>query len=192
MMLIAMLPESQIQDYVREIINHIGDDTDREGLRETPRRVVDSYKELFRGYDPENFPRMTCFTEPKQRGMILDKGHFFSMCEHHMLPFFGDYYFAYIADRKWIGASKIGRLIDYHSAKLQTAERLSIEVMNDFMEIVSPHGAILLMSGRHLCKEMRGVKKYNSPFEVIEARGIFLNNKGGCKDEFIGRIGSRL
>jgi len=176
-----------------QILEEIGEDPSRSGLADTPERIAKMYIEIFRGYH-EEAPTITSFNDNSPRGLITDKGYFFSMCEHHLLPFFGQYYFGYIPnpEGRYLGASKIGRTVDHFSARLQTQERLVTDVLNHIEEGVKPLGAILLMSGRHLCKEMRGLKKWDSPFEVIEARGILLENKDGCKDEFIARLGSRI
>jgi len=177
--------------YVEKILEEIGEDPEREGLLETPKRVEKMYKEIFRGYykDP---PVITRFEDENPEGLITDSGYFFSTCEHHMVPFFGNYYFGYIPGNYYIGASKIGRTVDHFAAKLQTAEKLVREILDHIEYYIEPKGIILLMSGRHLCKEMRGLKKWNSPFEVIEARGILLENKDGCKDEFLSRLSSKL
>ncbi|MFA7671802.1 MAG: GTP cyclohydrolase I [Sphaerochaetaceae bacterium] len=177
----------------RKILTEIGENPARPGLRETPERISRAYEEIFRGYHAPP-PKVTCFNDELPRGLIMDKGYFFSMCEHHVLPFFGHYYFGYIPDPEgsYLGASKIGRVVDYFSARLLTQERLVKNVLDHIENAVNPLGSILLMSGRHLCKEMRGLKKWNSPFEVIEARGILLENKDGCKDEFMSRLASRI
>jgi len=185
------MARSTLEELIRKILAHIGDDPSREGLTDTPMRVAKMYDEIFCGYK-NTPPVITYFTRKKPGGLIIDRGYFYSTCEHHMIPFFGNYYFGYIPDKKEIGASKIGRTIDHYAAKLQTAEKLSEEILDRIEDIIQPLGCILLMTGRHLCKEARGVKKHNSPFEVIEARGVLLNNSAGCKDEFIGRIGSKL
>lgn len=176
-----------------ELLVEIGEDPKRPGLVDTPARIASMYQEIFQGYYLAP-PRVTSFNDATPRGLITDKGYFFSMCEHHMMPFFGTYYFGYIPDPKgfYLGASKVGRTVDYFSARLQTQERLVTDILDHIDAAVRPLGSILLMSGRHLCKEMRGLRKWNSPFEVIEARGILLENKDGCKDEFIARLGSRL
>lgn len=183
----------KIEQLWRALLEEIGEDPVREGLRETPERVARMYSEIFRGYY-EHPPKITSFNDGSPRGLITDKGYFFSMCEHHMLPFFGQYYFGYIPNPKgvYLGASKIGRTVDFFSAKLQTQERLVKEILDHIETAVHPLGCILLMTGRHLCKEMRGLRKWDSPFEVIEARGILLANKDGCKDEFMARLGSRI
>jgi len=187
------MDQQKIQYHIRELLLEIGEDPDRPGLKDTPSRVAKMYAEVFRGYtDPA--PVVTSFDDDKPRGLIMDKGYFFSMCAHHVLPFFGFYYWGYIPspDGRYVGASKIGRTVDYFAARLQTQERLVTNILDYIESAVNPLGSILLMSGRHLCKEMRGLKKWDSPFEVIEARGILLENKDGCKDEFIARLGSRI
>lgn len=184
----------KVEELWRQLLEEIGEDPYRQGLRDTPHRIAQMYEELFRGYSQFKLPKITRFDDVKPRGLIMDSGYFFSMCEHHMMPFFGTYYYGYIPhpDKYYLGASKIGRTVDYFCARLQTQERLVTNILDHIEEAVEPLGSILLMSGRHLCKEMRGLRKWDSPFEVIEARGILLENKDGCKDEFIARLGSRI
>jgi len=182
----------KIEQCIKELLIEIGEDPYRKGLLDTPKRVSNMYKEIFRGYIKEEKPEITVFENGEDGifydGLIKDSGYFFSHCEHHMVPFFGEYYFGYIPDQLILGASKISRIIDYHSARLQVAERLGQMVIDDLTEACKPVGMILVMEARHLCKEMRGVKKWNSPFETIHTKGIFKNNQGGCKDEFITLI----
>ncbi len=187
------MDSKKIQRLWEEILREVGGTPPPPGVKDTPKRVAKMYEEIFRGHYQEP-PIITCFNDGTPRGLITDKGYFFSMCEHHILPFFGQYYFGYIPDPKgeYLGASKIGRTVDFFSARLQTQERLVTDILDYIENAVKPLGIILLMSGRHLCKEMRGLKKWDSPFEVIEARGILLKNKDGCKDEFMARLGSRI
>lgn len=177
---------------VKMILTHIGEDPNRPGLKDTPERVVAMWTEVFRGYKEDKLPRVTKFRNGSDGvvydEMLIDKGYFFSHCEHHMVPFFGEYSFGYIPDKWIIGASKISRIVDHFSSRLQIAERLVCEIADYIQDAINPKGLILLMSARHLCKEMRGVKKYNSPFETIAVRGIFLTNKRNCKDEFLSRV----
>lgn len=181
-----------IEKLWRQILIEIGENPDRTGLQETPKRIAKMYTEIFRGYEDEAMPNVTTFPNGQDgvtyRAMIIDSGYYFSHCEHHGVPFFGTYHFAYIPDKFILGASKIARVVDHHAAKLQIAERLCKDVVDTLYQKVQPQGMILLMEGRHLCKEMRGVRKVNSPFETIDARGVFLSNDGGCKDEFMSRI----
>jgi len=185
----------KIEKLWRQILVEIGENPERVGLQETPKRIAKMYTELFRGYDETQKPEVTVFpngTDGVQYdAMIIDTGYYFSHCEHHGVPFFGQYHFAYIPSTLIVGASKIARVVDHYSAKLQIAERLCQDVVNCLWEATKPRGMILIMEGRHLCKEMRGVRKINSPFEVIEAKGLFLNNSGGCKDEFLSRIATK-
>lgn len=181
-----------MQRVVVQILQLLGEDLNRPGLRETPQRVSLMCLELFRGYDSAQKPKITILDNHKDgirsTGILRDSGYFFSFCEHHMLPFFGSYWFGYIPDKLILGASKIGRIIDYYSARLQVAERLCYDVIEEINAQVCPKGIILIMEARHLCKEMRGLKKFNSPYEASEARGVFLKNTRGCRDEFLSRI----
>jgi len=148
---------------IRKILEEIGENPDREGLKNTPERVIRMYEEIFRGYDKKQSPELTTFPNDKDNigyhGIIIDKGEFCSTCEHHMVPFFGDYFFGYIPENKIIGLSKIKRLIDWHSARLQIQERLTREIVEDFVGQMQPHGVILILKARHLCQEIRGVRK---------------------------------
>ena len=185
--------EQVIQDCWFTILKEIGETPSRSGLLDTPKRIAKMYQEVFRGYT-NNPPKITVFDDTCPTGLIMDSGYFFSMCEHHAIPFFGHYYFGYIPNPEncYLGASKIGRTVDYFAARLQTQEKLAIQIIEYIEKAVNPLGSILIMNGRHLCKEMRGLKKWDSPFEVSEARGILLKNIDGCIDEFLARIGSRM
>lgn len=184
----------RIEQLIKELLCEIGEDPQRPGLQETPKRVAKMYEQFFQGYDPSKKPKITIVPNGEDGvfydEMLVDGGYFFSFCEHHVIPFFGNYYYAYIPDKKILGASKIGRIIDYHAGKLQIAERLVNQVVDEFEKAVQPYGQILVMNARHLCKEMRGLKKWSSPFEAIATRGLFKDNHGGCKDEFLSRISS--
>jgi GTP cyclohydrolase I len=158
-----------LEDNVVRILQFIGEDPTRAGLIDTPMRVVKMYKEFFAGYDPSRMPKIMTVPNGEDgviyNEMLIDSGYFFSFCEHHMVPFFGQYYFGYIPGEKIIGASKIGRVIDYHAGRLQIAERLVNQVVNTINAAVQPLGQVLVMKARHLCKEMRGLKKWDSPYE---------------------------
>ena len=181
----------KIERLWKQILEEIGEDPNRNGLLETPKRIAKMYEEIFAGYTTTP-PKVTTFAREQSQGLIIDIGYYYSVCEHHGIPFFGNYYYGYIPDETIIGASKIGRVVDYFSARMQIAERLCADVVGYIESKTKPLGSILIMNGRHLCKEMRGLKKHNSPFESIEARGILLTNKDGCKDEFMSRIMRRI
>lgn len=154
---------------IKQIFAHIGEKPDREGLIDTPKRIVKMWREIFRGYDPEQKPKITTFQNGKDGvtydNMVIDTGTFYSVCEHHLMPFFGSYYFAYIPNPKGqiIGLSKIARMVDYHAAKMQIQERLVSDVIRDIENALGtenpPLGIALVMKAEHLCKTMRGVKK---------------------------------
>lgn len=188
-------PSEGIQENITRILQYIGEDPTRVGLVDTPKRVAKMYQEFFCGYDPKRKPNITTFPNGQDgivyNEMLIDSGYFFSFCEHHVIPFFGEYYYGYIPDTLIMGASKIGRTIDYYAGRLQVAERLVNQVVNEIEAVAAPKGQVLVMKARHLCKEMRGLKKWNSPFEAIAVRGYFDSNYQGCKDEFMARIASK-
>lgn len=160
---------------VKNILIELGENPSREGLKDTPARVTRMYQEIFLGYNSKKKPKLTTFNNSKLvcDQIISDHGYFYSHCEHHMLPFFGEYYFGYIPNKKIIGLSKIARIIDYHSAKLQVQENLTKEILDTIEKELNPSGTILIMKARHLCKEMRGVKKSNGEMKTIDTRGVF-------------------
>lgn len=159
----------ELEIRIRSILRQIGDDPDREGLLETPTRVANMFTEIYKGYTDDP-PGVTVFRNGhdgiRYNEMILDEGSFYSMCEHHMMPFFGNYWFAYIPSQAGsiLGLSKVARVVDYFSAKLQVQERLTNEIVNYLWNKLakkgpSPVGMALVMKGEHLCKTMRGAKK---------------------------------
>lgn len=178
------------EEIVKSMLKAIGEDTSRPGLIGTPERVVRMWKEIFRGYDPEQKPKITVFDNGEDgltyNQMIIDKGDFYSHCEHHMVPFFGDYFFAYIPDKKIIGLSKVARIVDYHSAKLQIQERLVQDIVNDIEKAIEPKGIALVMKAEHLCKTMRGVKK-KGQMVASELRGAFIDEPE-TRAEFMGFV----
>jgi len=177
-------------DNIRQLLSFIGEKPDREGLKDTPRRVQNMYKELFKGYNPKLKPKITVFNNNtdgmKYDEMIIDSGKFYSHCEHHMIPFYGKYYFAYIPDKKIIGLSKVARVVNYYSSKLQVQERLVKEVLDEIESKIHPLGIAMVMKGRHLCKEMRGVKNEG---EMIcsDMRGVF-RTKPEARSEFLSIV----
>lgn len=161
--------KTQIEFHIRELLRLIGEDPDREGLIGTPDRIARMYQEIFRGYDPSQKPKITTFDNGVDGlvydNMVVDEGKYYSECEHHMMPFFGKYWFAYIPNPKGriLGISKIGRVVDYCSARLQVQERLTHDIVDMIEEALgSEHPALgiaLVMKGQHLCKTMRGARK---------------------------------
>ena len=183
--------ENQKEDAVKSILKFIGENPDRAGLKDTPKRVVQMWKETFRGYDPKFKPALKTFLNNEDgvaySQMIIDSGYFFSYCEHHMIPFFGKYYFSYIPDKKIIGLSKIARIIDYYSARLQIQERLVKDVVDELETALKPKGIALVIKARHLCKEMRGAKKNNGKMVTSDLRGVFIKEQS-TREEFMHLI----
>ena len=171
--------EDDKTDIIRRQLEMIGEDPKREGLIDTPRRVEKMWKEIYIGYDKSKKPLITIF-DNGQDGivydeMIIDEGEYYSQCEHHMVPFFGKYYFAYIPDKKILGLSKVARIVDYYSAKLQIQERLVKEILDEIERVVKPKGIAMVMKGEHLCKTMRGVRK-KGVMTTNDMRGAFKEN----------------
>ena len=158
-----------IEDHIRRMLEYIGEDPNREGLIGTPDRIVRMWKEIYRGYDPAQKPKITTFDNGKDGivydNMVIDQGDFHSNCEHHCVWFWGKYFFAYIPNPKGkiLGISKIGRVVDYCSARLQIQERLVHDIVDMLKEALGseypPLGIALVMKGHHSCKEFRGAKK---------------------------------
>ena len=163
------MTKRQVEKHIRAIFEYIGEDPDRLGLIGTPDRIARMWGEIFRGYDPSRAPKITTFQNGADGlvydNMVVDTGDFYSMCEHHMMPFFGHYWFAYIPhpQGKILGISKIGRVVDYCAARLQIQERLVSDIVGMLSaalgEEYPPLGIALVMTGEHLCKTMRGAKK---------------------------------
>lgn len=161
--------EQRIAQLIQELLELIGDNPQRTGLQDTPKRVARMYAEIYRGYDTAQKPNITTFPNGEDGivydSMVVDTGDFYSCCEHHMMPFFGKYYFAYLPHPKGkiLGISKIGRVVDYCAAKLQVQERLTHEVVEMLGDALGgeypPLGIALVMRGQHLCKTMRGARK---------------------------------
>lgn len=161
--------KTTVEKNITRILEYIGEDPTREGLVGTPDRIIRMWGEIFRGYDKGQKPKITTFDNGKDGitydNMVVDEGDFYSMCEHHMMPFFGKYWFAYIPNPKGriLGISKIGRVVDYCAARMQIQERLVHDIVDMLAKALGdgnpPLGMALVMRGEHLCKTMRGVKK---------------------------------
>lgn len=182
------------EELVRLQLTTIGEDITRPGLIDTPKRVAKMWNEIFRGYDPAQRPIVSVFRNGSDGliydQMIIDTGDFYSYCEHHMVPFFGHYWFGYIPDPDGniIGLSKVARLIDYHAARLQIQERLVNDVVEDIWQELSkdavrPIGMGLVLEAEHLCKTMRGARK-KGKMTTTKLKGAFFDNKL-VRDEFL-------
>lgn len=176
-----------IEGALRTLIRAIGEDPDRDGLKGTPDRIMRMWKEIFRGYDETQKPKITTF--PNEDGisdLVFDSGDYYSMCEHHILPFFGRYYFAYIPNPKGriLGISKVARVVGYCAARLQLQERLARDIVQMLSDALGGDalGFAIVMRGKHLCKSMRGVRN-DGNMSVAHFTGLFDKNPA-LKTEF--------
>ena len=186
-------PAQGIEDHVRNILQHMGEDPDREGLLKTPYRVARAFEYFTRGYqqDPKEVINGAIFTEEDYSEMIVVKDiDFFSMCEHHILPFFGRANVAYIPDKHIVGISKIARLVDVYARRLQVQERLTTQVANTIMEELDPVGVGVIITAEHLCMRMRGVEKQNSIVTTSATLGAFRTHQE-TREEFITLVNGR-
>ena len=181
------------EELLKQIIVEIGENPDREGLRDTPKRVVKSWKELYSGYDKKPEDILTTFLANGYNQIILLKDiELFSMCEHHMLPFYGKAHVAYLPDPDGhiVGISKLARLVDIFSRRLQIQERIGEQVTDALMELLRPRGAACIIEATHLCMRMRGVSKQNSVMVTSSIKGVFLKEHA-IKNELLQLIQQR-
>ena len=182
------LNEAGPEDAVTRILEYIGEDPSREGLVETPKRVVKSYSELFAGYrqNPEDF--MKVFSDGACDEMVLLRDiEFQSCCEHHMLPFIGVAHVAYVPNGKVIGVSKLARLVDLYAKRLQIQERLCQQVTTALDEHLTPLGSACVIEAKHLCMTCRGVGKQNSVMTTSSLTGVFKESQS-TRNEFLSMI----
>ncbi|MCC6163355.1 MAG: GTP cyclohydrolase I FolE [Acidobacteria bacterium] len=167
-----------MQTLIRTLLEQLGEDPDREGLRRTPERVEKSLRFLTGGYaaDVSQIINGALFTVDYSEMVIVKDIDFYSLCEHHMLPFFGKCHVAYIPRTRVVGLSKIPRLVDVFSRRLQVQERLTNEIAECIREIVDPLGVGVIMQGTHLCMAMRGVEKQNSATVTSAMLGTFRSD----------------
>jgi GTP cyclohydrolase I len=176
----------------RDILKDIGEDPDREGLLKTPERVSKALQFLTHGYDldPSEILRSAMFTEDYRQMVIVKDIELYSLCEHHLLPFFGKAHVAYIPDGRIVGLSKIPRIVDAYARRLQVQERLTTQIRDCIEENLKPLGVAVVIEASHLCMQMRGVQKQNSSTTTSAFTGEFLKEK--TRAEFISLIGAHL
>lgn len=171
-----------------EILDIIGEDVEREGLKKTPERVAKAMQFFMQGYDqnPEEILRSAMFTEDYRQMVIVKDIDFYSMCEHHMLPFFGKAHVAYIPNKKITGLSKIARVVDIFARRLQVQERLTTQIKECIQTTLEPMGVIVVIEAQHLCMQMRGVQKQHSVTTTSDFTGVFQQAK--TREEFMELI----
>ena len=179
-----------MEEAIRQILKEIGENPEREGLRNTPRRVKQAYEFMMRGYrmNPEEIIRKAIFTEECNHMIIVRDIEIYSMCEHHMLPFFGKCHIGYISKDKVYGISKLARLADCFARRLQVQERLTQQIASCLMEPIHAEGVGVVIEAQHLCMMMRGVEKQNSKMVTSAMLGSF-RNEIATRNEFLRLIG---
>lgn len=184
-----MTRDSQLEQAVREILLNVGEDPERDGLRDTPARVRRMYDELLAGYkvDPASIINNALFDVNYDEMVVVRDIEFQSLCEHHLLPFIGHAHVAYIPREKIIGLSKIPRIVDMFARRLQVQERLTRQVADFLMEHVQPRGVAVVMDAVHMCTLMRGVKKAEARMTTSAMFGIFRQNPK-TRAEFLEHI----
>ena len=188
-----LLPEGprqgKIAEHVRQILTELGEDPDREGLRKTPERFEKALRYLTSGYrqDPQHVLNGAMFSVTYDEMVVVKDIELYSLCEHHLLPFFGRCHVAYIPTKRVVGLSKIARLVNLYARRLQIQERLTSEIAEALQEQLSPQGVGVIVEARHLCMVMRGVEKQNSTATTSHMLGVFRDNKQ-TRDEFLALV----
>lgn len=179
----------QIERHAKKILEYIGEDPTREGLLETPKRMRKAWDEIFSGYKTDPKDLVKCFTKGTCEEMvILKNAEFYSTCEHHFFPFFGHCSIGYIPNGKVIGVSKLARILDCFSKRMQIQERMTSQIADFLVEELQPRGVFVLCEGVHFCMTSRGVRKQDSSMITSAIRGVFKDN-AQTRNEFLHLIG---
>jgi len=178
-----------MENFIKQILLDIGEDPQREGLLKTPERVARAYEDLTSGYkmDLKAIVNEAVFEESYDEMVLVNNIDLFSLCEHHMLPFFGVAHVAYIPDGKIIGVSKISRIVDVYAKRLQVQERMTEQIAGTIDEILKPKGVGVIINARHLCMVMRGVKKINTIMTTSSMIGLFKEDHR-TRSEFLSLV----
>jgi GTP cyclohydrolase I len=184
------LKTKQIAPLIEKLLTIVGEDVNRDGLKETPKRAAKAYQEMLQGYTKSPKDVFKIFDSEGFEGIIaVSDINFHSLCEHHIVPFFGQVHIGYIPDGKILGLSKFGRLVEIYARRLQVQEKMTKQIADDIMKYLHPKGVIVVSQAEHLCMNMRGVKKIGSVTKIITKRGIFAEQKE-LVDEFFLQISS--
>ncbi len=178
----------ELEEHYRLILGLLGEDAEREGLVKTPQRVARAMQTLTRGYrmDPKAVLNSAKFKEDYSQMVIVKNIDFYSLCEHHMLPFFGKVHVAYIPNGYITGLSKIARVVDIFSHRLQVQERMTLQIKECIQETLNPLGVMVVVEAQHMCMQMRGVEKQNSITTTSDFTGAF--NQAKTREEFMNLI----
>ena len=183
---------ARIESHFHDILADLGENPNREGLKKTPHRVAKALRELTSGYrvDVDAMINNALFTEIYDEMVLVRDITFYSMCEHHMLPFFGRAHVAYLPNKKIVGLSKIPKLVEIFARRLQVQERLTLQIANTLNEKLKPRGVAVVLEARHLCMEMRGAESHLSPTTTSCMLGIFQKD-ARTRKEFLDLLKSR-
>lgn len=183
---------SKMKEHYASIISLLGEDVSREGLLKTPERIAKAMQFITQGYktDPKEILLSAIFNEGSEEMVVVKDIELYSMCEHHMLPFFGKAHVAYIPNGSITGLSKIARVVDAFSRRLQVQERLTVQIRDCIQEALQPHGVAVVIEAKHMCMMMRGVEKQNSVTTTSAFTGEFRNNV--TRSEFMKLITAKL
>ena len=178
----------ELEEHYRQILGLLGEDVEREGLFKTPQRVARAMQTLTRGYrmDPKAVLNSAKFKEDYSQMVIVKNIDFYSLCEHHMLPFFGKVHVAYIPNGYITGLSKIARVVDIFSHRLQVQERMTLQIKECIQETLNPLGVMVVVEAQHMCMQMRGIEKQNSVTTTSDFTGVF--NQAKTREEFMNLI----
>lgn len=182
----------KLPDLINQVLVSVGEDPSREGLVKTPQRVAKSLQELTSGYrvNVDKLINDALFDVPYSEMVLVRDIDFYSLCEHHLLPFFGKCHVAYIPDGQVVGLSKIPRLVEAYSRRLQVQERLTSQIAQIILKKIKPLGVAVVMEARHLCMEMRGAQSKNSPTVTSAMVGVFRSD-ARTREEFLGFINGK-
>ena len=185
----SLAKQETIADLVRKMIKLVGEDPEREGLRKTPERFEKALKFLTSGYhqNAENILNGATFSVCYDEMVVVKDIEFFSLCEHHLLPFFGKCHVAYLPNKRVIGLSKVARLVNMFARRLQIQERMTSQIAKAIEEKISPEGVGVIVEARHLCMQMRGVEKQHGQAVTSAMLGSFRHNKQ-TRDEFLSLV----
>ena len=183
------IDEAAAQQAVEMLLKALGEDVSRQGLQQTPRRVARMYRELLSGYqaNPEALVNEALFDIRYDEMVLVRDIEYYSLCEHHMLPFVGRAHIAYIPDGKVIGLSKIPRIVDMYARRLQVQERMTQQIADFLMDLLKPQGVAVVVEGLHMCSMMRGVKKHDARMTTSAMHGSFRMNPS-TRHEFLDNI----
>lgn len=182
------MDKNKIEQGIRLILEGIGENADREGLKQTPERIAKMYEELYGGLNQTAQEHLEKTFQADSNEMVLEKDiTFYSTCEHHLLPFYGKAHVAYVPDGKVVGLSKLARTVDVYARRPQIQETLTAQIADALMEYLKPKGAMVMLEAEHMCMTMRGIKKPGSKTVTIVTRGVFAEQKE-LKEEFLQMV----